>query len=176
MRELYAGAARLLLEKGFNVAFFTNGSFDDQAFLDECRPALMAPGGASPAGKITFAPHPKTPRELVRQISVFDGVIAHRLHANIIAYAYKIPHIGLGWDKKLPAFFHSVGRDAYALSVNESNAETIVARLENALAEGIDEKTHARVVREARDEIAQLARAIQAPANAVSSVLRGDEK
>ena len=47
---------------------------------------------------------PSTPRELVKTIASFRGIIATRLHSCIVAYSLKVPAIGLVWNQKLKMF------------------------------------------------------------------------
>lgn len=54
-------------------------------------------------------PIPKTPSELVDQISMFRILIAHRLHACIISSSLNIPIIPLVWSDKVKVFAEMIG-------------------------------------------------------------------
>ncbi|TLX69455.1 polysaccharide pyruvyl transferase family protein, partial [Pseudomonas nicosulfuronedens] len=78
-------------------------------------------------------PQPLTPSDLKSHISEADIVIAHRLHANIIAYSLGIPSIGLNWDSKVKSFFTAVQRLDYYLDDLAPTAENIIELVEGAL-------------------------------------------
>lgn len=44
--------------------------------------------------------------------------MAHRLHANIVAYGLNIPSIGMNWDKKVESFFELTGRKRYLFDLS----------------------------------------------------------
>ena len=54
-------------------------------------------------------PQPQTPSELVDQISRFQLIIAHRLHANIVSSSLNIPVISLIWSDKVRVFAEMMG-------------------------------------------------------------------
>lgn len=150
--DFFATTAMDLRAKGFDVTLFTNGPSDDQNFLKQVVSKI-------PESTINIAPSANTPGELAHLIGSFDGLIAHRLHANVIAYSYKVPHVGLGWDSKVPAFFESVGRSKFALAPEEFH--TAVDRLAKALSDGIDETRHAAVLEETDHSILTLAETLE---------------
>jgi hypothetical protein len=96
---------------------------------------------------------------LAALIAGCDAVVAHRLHAAIVAYAYRVPTVGLLWDDKLQAFFESVGREAYVVAFDQAPAR-IGALVADAMAEGIDADEHTRVLQETGRGIDDLVRAI----------------
>ena len=164
MIELYAEIVRALLRAGYHIVCFTNGSGEDE----ECLAATRARLGSDhlPGGRLTFAERPRRPSDLARLIAGVDAVLAHRLHANILAYAYAKPHLGFRWDAKLPAFFDSVGRSEYAISLADTPPDTVIPLLRKALHQGIDAATHAAVVAETRESIRLLAYALCAAVTA----------
>lgn len=105
--EVWTALARELMSAGFDVSLFTNGPPDDESFAAQISGVL----GAS--DRLTHLPRPHTPAELVVNIGACDAIVAHRLHANIAAFALKRAHVGIGWDAKLPSFMASVGRGDY---------------------------------------------------------------
>ena len=104
-------------------------------------------------GAITDAPPPGTPAELAAIISQLSGVVAHRLHACILAYAFRRPIVGLGWDRKLESFFQSVGLDPCFLPAGNLTPQKAGSLLDMALAGGIDPARHAAAVAETRAAI-----------------------
>lgn len=153
-RDFWAALAKALLEQGFDVTLFTNGPHDDELFLDSVLSAAGDP-------RIGRAPRPRTPSDLATTIAGFDGVAAHRLHACILAYAFRVPHIGLSWDPKLEAFFTSVGRRGYVANHTEAEAGEIAAMVGKALEEGIDPATHADTIATTRRAIEQCAESLE---------------
>jgi polysaccharide pyruvyl transferase WcaK-like protein len=121
----------LLTERGYDYRLFTTGHFSDEVFLD-----VFAREYAIPANKLGF--NVNSPEELVREIRMCDGVIAYRLHANITAYAYGIPSIGLTWNFKVPYFYAQVGYPERAFDHEDWSAPIIVDALEKAMTEGVE--------------------------------------
>ena len=105
----WAALVEAITARGMDVALFTNGPADDEAFLDR----ILLSASELHSGKVSRLAKPEVPADLVRSIAGCDAIAAHRLHANIIAFSCKVAHVGLGWDAKLPAFFASVGRDQF---------------------------------------------------------------
>ena len=155
---LYSEIARLLIESGFDVTAFTNGAPDDEAFLKRIFNAKQR--AALSAERIEIAPRPLRPGDLVGLVRRCDGIIAHRLHANIIAYGLRIPHVGLGWDSKVEGFFREVGRERFVIPAAEVSALRAVETLRGALDAGIDEQSHRAVIRRANQDLDSLAVAI----------------
>lgn len=155
---LYENIVSGLVKVGFDVYCFTNGAAEDERFLAASKSHLVA---ADPLGKsVKFAPRCKTPRELAQLIAGCDAVVSHRLHASILAYSYRVPAIGLLWDKKVSSFFESVGRSEFAVPFDRNNAEKICASVCKAIAHGIDPDEHARVLSETVRDIDCLVEAI----------------
>jgi polysaccharide pyruvyl transferase WcaK-like protein len=134
------------------VILFTNGSPEDQAYMTRIGPRLIARG----PGQVSVAPAFKRPHELASFISGVDLVLAHRLHANIAAFAYRVPHIGFVWDPKLHAFFEATGRSAFVATACVDSPAQIAGLAERAMKEGLDAELHRRIVDAARDDIKQL--------------------
>lgn len=98
------------MARNCTVEVFTNGACSDQGF------ARKVFQRAGPLDGLTLADKPKTPKALAHLISSYDTLIAHRLHANVVAYSYGIPHVGLGWDSKMEGFFEATEREKYLIS------------------------------------------------------------
>ena len=67
------------------------------------------------------------PGELAHAIARFDCVLAHRLHACIVAYSYRIPAVGFAWDRKLDSFFAQCDRSRFMTDPRETSPESLVA-------------------------------------------------
>ncbi len=154
--DFWAALAGHLTRASYHVRFFTNGAADDEAFLTRIQARL----GPDMAKGCSRAARPLQPAALVNTIAGMDGLIAHRLHANIVAYAYRIPSVGLGWDAKLPAWFESVGRLPFVADASPPDPADVATRLSQALATPIDAREHAAVLADTRAGIARCAEAI----------------
>ncbi len=138
-----------LLERGHHVTLFSNGPFDDEQYLDRIYSRIDHPN-------FHRAARARTPEELAKTIRRFDAIAAHRLHANIIAYSYRIPHVGLAWDPKLQSFFDSVGRSQFVADRLKVPHKSIADLIEKSISDGIDSEQHAQTLSETRDAIALL--------------------
>ena len=147
---------RHLQTAGYRIQFFTNGAADDEAFLIR----LLQAAPTDLAASAERLPRPLTPDGLIANIQPMQAVIAHRLHATIVAYALKIPPVGLGWDAKVPAFFESIGRGAFAVDGAPPDPAQVATTVAKALATPIDPSRHATVIDETRVAIAECATAI----------------
>jgi hypothetical protein len=77
-------------------------------------------------------------------------VVAHRLHACIVAVSYGRPVIGLGWDRKVESFFDEIGAPE-AFAPAGTPPERIAERAGSAIAP--DPALRRRLVMEALDGI-----------------------
>ena len=159
-----------LEEKNFNWVLFTNGDRLDELAADRI---------LQQAGHGRKLPAPMDASVMVRYISGFDGVIAGRMHSNIVAYSFGIPSIGFVWNRKLRFWSENIGHPERFLEVDELNGKEAVDRLCTALNEkaapsqemlgGVYQelqyflKNHCRV-REGRNEDIDFGRFIAAPA------------
>ena len=148
----FAALAQALCGAGHAVTLFSNGAAEDRAAVARLAGApALAPLVAT--GRLAVAPAPERPEALAHLIGSFRGVVAHRLHACIVAYAYGVPVVGLGWDAKVRSFFEAIGaRHLFAGSAGVGGAE-VAGLLDTALAEGIDAAARQRVVSEAREAV-----------------------
>lgn len=144
-----------LRAQGFVVELFTNGAQNDQIFAGQILNAWMRDNGETDEVRVTDAP--TTPKELAHLIAGYDAIIAHRLHANIIAFSYRVPHVGLGWDSKMDGFFQAIKRSEYLVpSPTFACAEKVVTCLTAALDNPIDEDMVRRTQEEVQTQIHQL--------------------
>jgi len=139
-----------------DVLLFTNGSPEDEQFVDEVFAGL--PGNPS----VSRMPRFLTPGDLARFIATLDCVVAHRLHACIAAYSYRIPAIGLAWDRKLRSFFELIGRVRYVVDCEEYDAAQIRAMVNVAFDDPPDPAEHAAILARSRQGIAELAQSLVA--------------
>ncbi|WP_397543202.1 polysaccharide pyruvyl transferase family protein [Roseovarius salis] len=156
--DSFAVTALGLAARGHRVALFCNGAAEDRAALDAVRahPDIAA---AMFRGEIRAETPPDTPAGLAAIVARLDAVVAHRLHACILAYAFKRPVVGLGWDRKLESFLHSVGLERFFLPAAEHTHDKVAVLLEEALGTGIDPARHATVVSQTRASIAGITNA-----------------
>jgi len=150
--ETFAEIALALVARGHRVTLFCNGAAEDRAALSavQRRTEIAA---AIAEGQIDIAPPPDNPAELAAIIGHLRAVIAHRLHACILGYAFRRPIVGLGWDQKLESFFQSVGLEDYFLPAKSVTPETAVRLIEAAQQAGIDPDRHDAIVAETRSAI-----------------------
>jgi polysaccharide pyruvyl transferase WcaK-like protein len=151
--DFFKGLAERLLAEGCRVTFFANGTAEDDRYLHVIRRYLLQ--SSVEDSDLAFEPRPLRPRDLVTFIARQDVLIAHRLHANIVAFSCLVPHVGLDWDPKLRSFFESVGRSRYCVT-GMANPDEICRLAMQTLREGIDPQDHARVVAEMRASIDNL--------------------
>ncbi|MEM5516238.1 polysaccharide pyruvyl transferase family protein [Henriciella sp. AS95] len=152
---LYAQFVTSLIEEGFDVSLFSNGAPDDQAFALRVMKRVEAQHQSRKS--ISLMDRPVVPQQLAEMIAGFDAIVAHRLHANIIAYSYGVPHVGLSWDHKVNEFFKAVDRSEFLIGPRElmwsGKATDLVGR---ALREGIDPDGVSRAKRDALNDIERM--------------------
>lgn len=123
--NLYADIYHQVIKCGKKCLIFTNGRSKDQSYAERLASHLM--GEINTEG--ILCPRPQTVAELVNVITRCEAVIATRLHAGIIAYAYGIPFVGLVWNPKQRFFGESIGLPDRFFDVSEFDAERIVNKL-----------------------------------------------
>jgi len=157
LEDWFVALAGACLTKGWNVAAFTNGSPEDEAYLARLRPRLEA---LEPRGALAVARRCANPTAFARFVSGLDLVMAHRLHANIAAYAYEIPQIGFAWDAKLKSFVEHVGREDCLANARRDSVDAVAAMATRQLEAGVEPLRHRSVVAEARAGVAALGEAV----------------
>lgn len=158
-RDFWCALAKELLSRGLGVTLFTNGPQDGEAFLEIVLDAVDDP-------RVKRMPRPLVPSDLAETVRSFDAIVAHRLHANILAYAFRIPHVGMAWDPKMEAFFDSVGRRQYLANHTQSEPGQVADLIEASLREGIDSDAHAEVIMKTRQAIEACARELDSAISA----------
>ncbi|MBR3971704.1 MAG: polysaccharide pyruvyl transferase family protein [Ruminococcus sp.] len=138
--------------KGIKWKLFTNGFKGDEDFLYE----LLRFIGREDEAQELAVRKPETPKELVENISKFKGVIALRMHANIVAYGLDIPCVGLVWNQKMTAFAQNAGIAHRFLNYDMFCSKEIVSLLEDAFSEGYDKNIREAERKSIYDSIEQI--------------------
>ena len=142
-----------LAQSGHQIEFFTNGSPEDVQFLNSHYQRWLA---AAP-DKVSISRKAEDPSGLMRIISSYSLIIAHRMHACIAAYSYGIPVIGLTWDPKLSAFFDLAGMSDCLFSTESSNPKDVATKVESLLLTGLDHDAHRTLLDHAANDVSLLA-------------------
>lgn len=139
MLQLWADVYHRLTDKGFLCKAFCNGAKSDWAFL--CSWAEYMGFSEEQRSQVLIG-RPESAGELIRTIQSFDGIVAVRLHAGIIAYSYEIPFAALVWNQKQRYFGEQIGCPERFLESREFTGDRIVDCLLQALDEGyqLDER------------------------------------
>lgn len=124
----YARLCGALTGRGYVVDVFTNGSPEDEEFLDGLFSRL-----ADASGERIHRKRLNVPAELAVFASGLDLLIAHRMHALIAAYSYGVPIFALRWDRKVDAFMESVGRSDCIASTDLGILDGVVTKVDNLL-------------------------------------------
>lgn len=151
-RDFYVAIAETAAARGHVVCLFCNGAAEDAALLAEVAgdPRIIA---LRATGSVRVPDTPRTPTALVAIIAGCATIVAHRLHACIVAYSYRRGIVGLGWDAKLESFFQTAGVAAHFSKDPALTPARIVDMAEAALADGIDPQHHADLMAQAWDGI-----------------------
>lgn len=151
--DFYANIAKDAVRRGHKVTMFCNGAAEDAALLKKVAMALSTEASS---GAVNVPPNPATPAALVAIIAGCSAIIAHRLHACIVAYSYRRPIVGLGWDAKLESFFATANlTDAFSSSPSLTAAH-VIDMVDAAIATGIDAPHHAALTAQAWSGIDRL--------------------
>lgn len=129
--EMWQGIVRELEAGGYQWKFFVNGLKSDYDFALE---VLEAMGRNA---EQYLVPRPVESRELAETIASFQGIIACRMHANIIAYALGVPSIGLVWNDKMVFWGKRIGYPQRFLKSHQFQPEQIVRCLAESMEEGV---------------------------------------
>lgn len=131
--DLWQGIAKGLEERGYAWQLFVNGLRSDYDFALE----ILRHMGREDETDTLLAPRPLQGRELVRTIASYQGVIACRMHANIIAYALGIASVGLVWNDKMVFWGERIGYPERFLKSTQFEPEQIIQCLTASLAQGV---------------------------------------
>ena len=122
--DLWKNIIILLEDRGYRWKIFTNGLDLDEMFAQSVLEEI---------GHGEKIVQPVNARALVGEIAAMDGMIACRMHSNIIAYSLGIPSIGLVWNDKMTHWGEKCGYRERYIPYTELQAENIVNQLERAL-------------------------------------------
>ena len=153
--DFYIKLITLLLEEDYAVSLFTNGG--DQSYLDKLISFLE--NHEEVLKKLHIMRRALKPSELIEQIQSADVIVSHRLHANILAYAYQIPSVGLMCDQKVASFFDVTKRQDFL--IREDQPHLVLEKVKEALRVGIDEDNYKQVIRNAHNGIDALTLELQ---------------
>ena len=95
------------------ICFFTNGSLQDEIFLDDIQQV----------SNINRLKKPLTSNELITNIKSCDSLIAQRLHTCLPALSMNKKVIGVKWDNKLEHIFNDLDVGGNMISFTDSIAE-----------------------------------------------------
>ena len=122
--DFWLGVIDELDRRSLKWVIFTNGDAYDEEFAREV---------LEKAGRGSKLPAPLDGAALVRMISGFKGVIAGRMHSNIISYALGLPSVGFIWNRKLEFWGQKIGHPERFLKVDEMDPVKAVDILVSAL-------------------------------------------
>lgn len=132
-RNMWQGIAAALEARGYRWQFFVNGLRSDYDFALEI---LESMGRASEAERL-LAPRPLKSVQLAETIASYAGIIACRMHANIIAYALGIVSVGLVWNDKMVFWGERIGCPERFLTSSQFEPKRIVQCLTESMASGV---------------------------------------
>lgn len=128
--ELWSNIIKKLESKGYSWQLFTNGMKGDYEFGKK----ILEHMSIEETDKLVDMP--QNGGELINIISKYKGVIAARMHANIISYSLDVPSVGIVWNDKLKMFGENIEIGDRFITIENFNAEYIVTKLEEALEKG----------------------------------------
>ncbi|CDE53226.1 putative uncharacterized protein VP1319 [Roseburia sp. CAG:303] len=147
--ELWKNIISELERRNIKWKIFTNGWSSDMKFAINLMKYLKREDEI----EMLVIKEPKTARELVTTISKFRGIVASRLHANIISYALDIPTVGIIWNDKCRFWAENIGYPERFFDIYNFDADRIVTELEKAINEGYIKIDKAKYMRTVYDEL-----------------------
>lgn len=132
---IYTKLIQELENRGYQWELFGNGTKSDIAFGRE----LLSRMGRWHWRYMKR--NVKSGRELTQRIAGYRGIIAARLHANILASSLRIPSVGLVWNEKMNFFADVIGlQQRYVNGEKLLDAPFLVDQLELAMRDGYNEQ------------------------------------
>lgn len=135
VKQFWIDLANLLESEHRDFVFFTNGQLDDYTFAQSIVAEMSCSKAMKPPILLERACEP---RVLTAQVAQCQAIVAHRLHANIIAYSLGVPSVGLIWDNKVEEFGKITGRSHFYLEPSRMNPYLVNERLQEAINVGVD--------------------------------------
>lgn len=169
--SFWLGLIRHYAASGRPVILFTNGADEDEAYLRH----LLGLLDEGVRHSIAVAPRPANPAELAGIVKGLELLIAHRLHANILAFAHGIPFVALGWDEKLEAQLELMDRLAFLVPAEQLDSERVVALADAAERSPISAAKRAELAGRVRADIAGMLNELAATDALGGSVARRAE-
>jgi polysaccharide pyruvyl transferase WcaK-like protein len=134
-RQFWLDLAEILTCDHRQFVLFTNGQVEDYAFAQHIAAEIYS---KKKMKQVYLLKRPLDPRILTSQIAQFRAIVAHRLHANIIAYSMGIPSVGLIWDKKVEEFGKMTERSNFYLDPTHMDPWIVKQCLYDAMSVGVD--------------------------------------
>lgn len=125
--EFWKNLVEQLEKRRIKWMIFTNGLDADEGFAEE---VLQYIGHGQKLEK------PVNQLQLIKHMKSFDGVIACRMHSNIIAYALGIPSLGLVWNEKMIFWGEKIGYPERFITSDRLKPQYVVQVYEEAVKEG----------------------------------------
>ncbi len=144
--ELFSGIARTLAERGYDYEFFTNGLPGDIKLGKKILEAMGLP-------ETYLVERPTDDRVLYETINGYRGLITCRMHSSIAAFTLGLPAVILSWNDKVVKLMEIIGYPERAVTMENFDAETIVDRFEQALAEGVGQEQIDAMKARARESV-----------------------
>jgi polysaccharide pyruvyl transferase WcaK-like protein len=146
--QFYSDLILEIESRNLKYQLFTNGLPADKELLHKIEQKIC--------GKKLNIIEPKKDTDLISAISKFKGVLAARLHANIISYALNVPSIGLVWNDKLTLFGEDIGYPERFFEYDKFNAKKIVDALVFAAEQGYEPQRWLEYKRTAKSNIEEI--------------------
>ena len=170
LSDWYARLCELLRNEGRTILAFTNGSPEDEQFLDAIVARLdQASGGRFVRRSVA------NPTELAELIAGLDVLIAHRMHALIAAYSFGVPIFALQWDRKVDAFMESIGAESFIAPAASHTLDRVATAVRGLLEQKsqISGESRARVLDAAFADVERLASTVRDAIGAGRSATSG---
>ncbi|MFI3260174.1 MAG: polysaccharide pyruvyl transferase family protein [bacterium] len=146
--KMYKDLINVMIEKKVEFKLFCNGMKKDYEFGLEVLNELNLDVDKY------MADLPKSSIELVECISQFKGIIAARMHANIIATSLDVPTVGLVWNDKMNLFAAMIDRKEFYLSEKDlMDANKIYNKLQSSIKKSYDKKKIDSLKKEASNSV-----------------------
>lgn len=156
LADWYVDLCRTLRREERPVVAFTNGSPEDELFLDRISHRLEASAEAGYTRRRV-----RTPIELALLVSEFAALVAHRMHALIAGCSYGVPLVALRWDRKVDSFMDSIGAADRVLAAEPGTAEMAASMVGELLtATPQNAAASAGIIEEAFEGVGRLAGAL----------------
>src|SRR5690606_168360 len=157
LADWYAELCRQLRRGDRPIVTFTNGSPEDELFLDRISDSLEASSAVYVRRRV------RTPVELALLVSEFAVLVAHRMHALIAGCSFGVPIVALRWDRKVDSFMDSIGAADRILPAVPGTAEMTASMVEESLAAPPPNGTATeQIIKEAFEGVGRLAAALTA--------------